>query len=57
MTQPPAIAKEGAQLLQGYLGFVEHYSRPSGFGDVIFIAIDFENIENLKEVISINLDS
>jgi hypothetical protein len=56
MTQPPAIAKEGARLLQEYLGFVKHHSSPLAL-DVVFIAIDFENIENLKEDVSMNLDS
>jgi hypothetical protein len=57
MTQLPTIAKNGARLLQECLGLLDGHTRLLGLEDVVLIAIDFENIENLKEDVSTNLDS
>jgi hypothetical protein len=57
MTQPPTIAKNCAQFLQDYLGLSHNPQRTLFLEHIVIVAIDFENIGNLKGDVSMNLDN
>ena len=51
----PKITKSGLQVAQHVFGLATE-SNASGLGDVVIIVIDFENINNITEDLSLNLD-
>jgi hypothetical protein len=51
------ISNNGLQLLQDFLGLTPHPSISDELRDVIFVAIDFENLGNIKQDPAQNLDS
>jgi hypothetical protein len=52
-----AISNNGLQLLQAFLGLTPHPAISDDLRDVIFVAIDFENLGNIKQDSAQNLDS
>jgi hypothetical protein len=58
MAKQPTINKNGLQLLQELLGLgPADLSDPLGIHDAVLIAIDFEQLGNIRQDDSLNLDS
>jgi len=51
------ISNNGLQLLQDFLGLTPHPSISDELRDVIFVAIDIENLGNIKQDSAQKLDS